>query len=172
MRYACFLILTVVLAQLMPAAATAKAKARVVGWVEYVRIKDVDVKLKAKMDTGATTSSIDAEIIDIKKVAERRRGFTGETAIFSMVDDDGEKKKVFERQIVRYVRIKKKGNGFIRRPVVEMTFCVGGHEVLQEVNLADRGGFLYPVLVGRNMLQHAELVVDPARVFLTRPTCK
>jgi hypothetical protein len=152
----------------MPAA----AKAKQVGWIENVRIKDIDLHLKAKMDTGATTSSIDAEIIDIKKIAPRRRGFTGETAVFSMTDDDGARKKVFERHVVRYVRIKKKDGGYIRRPVVEMTFCIAGHEVMQEVNLADRGNFLYPVLVGRNMLSHAELLVDASRTFLTRPTCR
>lgn len=156
----------------LPAVAQAEVKPRVLGWVENIRIEEVDLNLKAKLDTGATTSSIDAEVLDIKKTGERKKGDTGETIVFSMTDDDGVKKRVFERKVVRYVRIKKKGGaGYIRRPVVEMTFCLGGRLTKEEVNLANRENFIYPVLVGRNMLQHAEILVDASRTFVSRPVC-
>jgi hypothetical protein len=122
------------------------------------------------MDTGAKTSSIDAEIIDIAKSGKSKKDRPGETVVFSV--SAGDEKKTFEREIVRYVRIKKKGGGYIRRPVIEMTFCIAGRNITEEVNLANRENFIYPVLIGRNMMAHADLAIDPSRTLLSRPNCK
>lgn len=153
------------------AAAAVQAKApKRVGWVEEIAIADVGTVVKAKLDTGAKTSSIDAEIIDIRKTGEKTSKKTGETVVFSVSLEKGGS-KTFEREIRRYVRIKKKGGGFIRRPVIEMRFCIAGRMVEEEVNLANREGFVYPVLVGRNMMAHAELMVDSGAKQLSKPTC-
>lgn len=141
-----------------------------VGWVEEVLLSDVGTVMKAKLDTGAKTSSIDSEVIDIRKTGEETKTSTGQTVVFSVKDENGTA-KTFERPIARYVRIKLKGGGFVRRPVITMKFCVGGRSVEEEVNLANRENFIYPVLIGRNMMQHADLMVNPAAKFLTRPTC-
>lgn len=143
---------------------------KVVGWVEEVKIEDVDVTLKAKLDSGAKTSSIDAEIIDIRKEGKPKKGYTGEVVVFS-VKDRADKSNTFERKIVRYVRIKKKNGGYLRRPVIVMEFCIAGRAVREEVNLANRENFIYPVLVGRNMMQHAGLAIDPARTHVSSPHC-
>ena len=151
---------------------TAKVKTARVGWVENVKLRDTDTVLKAKLDTGAQTSSIDAEIIDIVEDAENApSGTTNDKVIFSIVDEVTGKRVVFERFILRYVKIKRKISGTIRRPVVAMTFCIGGRTSREEVNLADRENFVYPVLIGRNMLSHARLIVDASKTFTRRPTC-
>lgn len=142
-----------------------------VGWVEEVRLTDVGSVVKAKMDTGAKTSSIDSEIIDIRKTGKKTKAGTGESVIFSVKTDDGSP-KTFEREIRRYVRIKLKGGGFTRRPVITMNFCIAGRQVEEEVNLANRENFIYPVLVGRNMMAHADLAVNPAVRYLSQPNCK
>jgi len=156
---------------LLALATPAIAKTRV-GWVEHVRLADVGLVVKAKMDTGAKTSSIDAEIIDIVKSGEKKKHATGEKVVFTVMNDELKEKKTFEREIVRYVRIKKKGGGYIRRPVITMTFCIAGKRVEEEVNLANRENFIYPVLVGRNMLADAGLVVDGGATLVTRPHCE
>jgi hypothetical protein len=92
--------------------------------------------------------------------------------VFSILGEDPSRGKTFERKIVRMVRIKKKGGGYIRRPVVEMTFCVAGKTIREEVNLANRENFIYPVLIGRNMMRHAGLLIDPSRTHITNPACK
>lgn len=143
-----------------------------VGWVEVVVLQDVGLRVKAKLDTGAKTSSIDAEIIDIAKSNKTKKFRAGEKVVFTVLGDDPSEKKTFEREIVRYVRIKKKGGGFIRRPVIEMSFCVAGVLVTEEVNLANRENFIYPVLIGRNMMQHAGLLIDASRTFISKPNCK
>lgn len=155
----------------MLAGATAHAKTRV-GWVEHIMIDDVGLAVKAKMDTGAKTSSIDAEIIDIVKSGKKTSKQTGEKVVFTVSGEITGEKKTFEREIVRYVRIKKKGGGYIRRPVIEMTFCIAGERLTEEVNLANRENFIYPVLIGRNMLSHAKLTVDASETLVTRPSCE
>ena len=155
-----------------PALAEAPAKPKTVGWVENVRIQDVDLILRAKLDTGAKTSSLDARVLDTKENADPEIGFTEDTVVFSVMDEATKKARVFERDVLRYVRIKLKGDGYIRRPVVKMTFCIGGRLTEEEVNLAERDNFIYPVLIGRNMMQHANLTINPSRTYMTRPTCK
>lgn len=164
------MLLTVILSMFVVAPASAVELKRV-GWVEEIAVSDVGTVVKAKLDTGAKTSSIDAEIIDIRKVGKETKKTTGDSVVFAVALESG-KKKTFERDVKRYVRIKKKGGGFIRRPVIEMTFCIAGRLINEEVNLANREGFIYPVLVGRNMLQHAKLMVDSGAREATRPTCK
>lgn len=153
------------------APAHAAREQRIIGWAEEILLPDVGSVVKAKMDTGATTSSIDSEIIDIRKTGKAKGDKPGETVVFSIQTEDGTR-KTFEREIQRYVRIKLKGSGYVRRPVIQMRFCIAGRETLEEVNLANRENFVYPVLVGRNMMAHADLVVDPANRHLSQPTCK
>lgn len=157
---------------LASASAQEVRKAKIVGWVENVRIQEVDLILRAKLDTGAKTSSLDARILDTKENPKPPAGFTEDTVVFSVMDDATKKARVFERDVLRYVRIKLKGEGYIRRPVVRMTFCIGGRLTEEEVNLAERTNFIYPVLIGRNMMQHANLVINASRTFMTRPVCK
>jgi hypothetical protein len=152
----------------------------IVGWVEDVYVEAIDTQFKAKLDTGAKTSSIDAKVIDIVEYTpsqgseapskETKKEAAGRI-IFSVVDAEG-KSKTLERDIVRFVRIKRKGNaGFIRRPVVHMRFCLAGRVIDEEVNLAVRQRFIYPVLIGRNMLEKGGLVVDASRMLTSPSTC-
>ena len=127
---------------------------KTVGWVENTSITGVDAVMKAKLDTGATTASINAETPDDDVES-------GGLVKFYFVDSDGNK-TLFERPLVRWVKIKGKD----RRPVVEMNFCVAGAWVEGEASLADRDNFNYPILVGRNLLEKGQLVVDSRRSFV------
>lgn len=163
-----------VILMLMCLGIAAKSEAKggqVVGWVEEVILQDVGLQVKAKMDSGAKTSSLDADVITITKVAKTAQNRTGKKIIFSVQGDRFGKKKTFEREIIRTVKIKKKGGGFVRRPVVKMEFCIANKVVSEEVNLANRENFLYPVLIGRNMMTHAGLFVNPAQTFIASPNC-
>lgn len=137
-----------------------------VGWIEEARIPGIDAPVDVKLDTGATTSSINAEILEQPDGDEESGGMIK----FRYEDEDGNE-AVFERPVVRWVRIKAREGESIRRPVVQMKFCVAGRWIEEEVNLADRDDFNYPVLVGRNMLEQGRLVVDSSQSFVTEPTC-
>lgn len=136
----------------------------VVGWVENVVLDISDIKVKAKLDTGAKTSSIRADVIKVFKKDGKNR------VLYSMKNEDGED-KVFDSALNRWARIKKKEGGFVRRPVITMEICLAGHTIKGEVNLADRPNMIYPVLIGRNMLQD-KFILNPGKTFLTKPVCK
>lgn len=137
-----------------------------VGWVENARILGVESEVDAKLDTGAATTSINAEILEEPDEETEAGGMIK----FQFVGEDGNE-AIFERPVVRWVRIKARDGGSIRRPVVQMKFCIAGRWIEEEVNLADRDEFNYSVLVGRNMLGKARLAVDSSQTFTAEPAC-
>jgi hypothetical protein len=140
----------------------------IVGYIEKVMIPTIDIQYKAKLDTGAHTSSIHAEIIEIveKSEDEEEKGYV----LFSLKGEDGTNTQI-KKDIERMVRIKMKDGKTQRRPTILMDFCIAGSLIEEEVNLTDRGHFNYEVLVGRNMLEKGLFIVDVSKVFTTRPKC-
>ena len=143
----------------------------IMGWVEHVFIDDIDARLKAKLDTGATTSSMRAEVINIVRPAYKEGEKKPKRRVIFQVEDADGKTNTLERELVRWVRIKDKKGGLQRRPVVKMTFCVAGRLVRSEVNLAPRKDFIYPILVGRNMLRDGGIIVDSSKTFTAHARC-
>lgn len=141
----------------------------IVGYIENITIPNIDAKYKAKLDTGAKTSSIHANIIEISKAEEGsdEKGYV----LFSLEKEDGELTQI-KKDIERMVKIKKKDGGVQERPTIVMTFCIADTLIKEEVNLADREHFKYDVLVGRNMLKKALFIVDVSKKFTTRAQCK
>jgi len=140
----------------------------VIGWIEYVAIEGTDIVVKARIDTGAGLASVHAEVVEITKSAD---GAT-EKVVFRVEDKDGNK-KTMQRTIVEWINIKKKGgDGYIKRPVIKLDFCLGGKQVEARANLADRSDFLYPVLIGRNVLKAGDYMIDPEKTFTHEPGCK
>lgn len=142
-----------------------KERKTVLGWVEKATLAGSSHTVKAKLDSGAKTSSVDAEIV---KTFKR----DGKKFVLYRVMLDDNISETYESRILRWVRIKMKNGGFQRRPVVKMHFCIGKKKLVGEVSLAERGHFIYPVLVGRNMLEKGDILVDTSRTFLSKPDCK
>ena len=146
-----------------------KEERPVVGWVEKVKLEDAGFVVKARMDTGAGMASVDAEIIKIEPSKDPSK--LG-TVTFTIRDAD-DQPKVLKREIVEWQEIKRKGGkGYMKRPVVKMKLCIAGKKILGRVNLADRANFLYPVLIGRNILKTGDFMIDPTKKFVHRPTCR
>lgn len=139
------------------------------GWLEFVRIQGADLRMDAKLDTGAKTSSIHAEILS---APDRRSSNDDEEQIvvFRINNEQGEERTI-ESELIRWAAIKKKSGGVLYRPVVTMDFCIGGNLLSGEVTLADRGHFNYEVLVGRNMLQAGRILVDPSEIYTDKSRC-
>lgn len=144
----------------------AEAKTQTVGWIENAQISGVEQEVKAKLDTGATTTSINAEILEQPEDETESGGMIR----FRFTNGEGVE-ETFELPIVRWVRIESRNGPDIRRPVVWMKLCVAGQWIEEEVNLADRDDFNYPVLIGRNMLKKGKLVVDSSRTFTIEAAC-
>lgn len=140
------------------------------GWLEHVRIADLDIELDAKLDTGATTSSIHAEILS----KPNRKKFDDEDEprdiVFKVINEDGDERTI-ETKVVRWAAIKTKKAGVIYRPVVDLEFCLGGRLIEDEVTLADRAHFNYETLIGRNMLKKAGIIVDSSEIYTKKARC-
>jgi hypothetical protein len=152
-----------------PKAAVAKpAKPRIIlGRIEYIVLQDVHIKLKARIDTGAGLSSLHVKILEITKTPE------GEERIRFQIADGQGGHKTLSRKIVDWANIKVMGSEERnRRPIVRLDVCLGGKRLEGRVTLSDREGFLYPMLIGRNLLNTGKFLVDPGAKYLRDPGCE
>jgi hypothetical protein len=139
----------------------------VIGWVERVVMQDVDMQVKARIDTGASVSSLDANILELEAGSDG----SGEKVRFRIKNGE-EESAVIERTIVEWSEIKGKGtSSTIRRPVVTLDICLGGKRLEGRINLADRSRFLYPVLIGRNLIRTGGFLVDSDKTYMRDPGC-
>lgn len=132
----------------------------IVGRIEYVDVMSISMRKKARIDTGAETTSIDAsDITEFERDGEKWVQFT-------IVDRSTEEVSKIKARVVRNVRIKQHGIENVRRIVVELDLRMGPLQESIEVTLADRERFDYPILIGRNFLR-GKAVVDVSRKYLT-----
>ena len=108
----------------------------IVGFVEPVMIlgKEKQQRLLARVDSGATSSSID------KKVAE-----------------DLDLGPVIGQKLI------KNANGQSRRDVIKVRLQIGDEEYEEDFTLADRSRMNFPVLLGRNILEQ-NFLIDPKKL--------
>jgi len=158
------IVLTAILSMLLASTAHSNVKV-ILGWVEAVGVGPDNVTLMAKLDTGATTSSMHAT--NIKRF---RRG--GKRYVrFQLSDGNGGYGPQLERRLVRIVRIKRHDGDFERRPVVELPVCLADLERVVEFSLVDRSNFDHPVLLGRSALS-GFVLVDPQIDGTSEPICQ
>ncbi len=135
----------------------------IIGEVEKVTFMSKGLKLKARIDTGAETSSLG---VDDQQPFER----DGKKWLrFSVKDPANEKLISFERPIVRTASIKRHGAEDMKRPVVKLKIMLGNIEMERQFTLADRSKYTFPVLIGRNVLS-GKYLVDVNRKFSTKQT--
>lgn len=141
----------------------AHGELQVLGEAEWAHLPEHDITWKARIDSGATTTSVHA--IDIQDF--ERDG--DDWVRFVLRNDETDESIEVEREVTRTVKIVKRGGeGHQRRPVVMMDIAIGEVERRIEVNLTDRTGFDYPVLIGRNYLSGTALI-DVSRNYIQQP---
>ena len=90
-------------------------------------------KVKAKIDTGATRSSIDAVLAAMLQLSP--------LITFKLI---------------------KSASGKNLRPLMKVKVRIKGKQITSEMTIADRGEMKYPVLIGQNMLKKGFLI-DPSK---------
>jgi len=141
---------------LTPVIASAEDKIRI-GLVEDVILLPSGVKIPARIDTGAATSSLDARELKIHdNIAE-----------FKLPQKYGGSKLTLP--VVGWKTIRS-AESRERRPIVEMELCVGPKRLLIQVNLNDRSMVKYPLILGRNVLKK-NFVVDCMHQHCLPPSC-
>ena len=132
----------------------------VVGALEHVYLSGTDLRLGARIDTGADTSSIDARDIELFTRNQSR------WVRFKIPDTKGEL-VTMEQPVTRFVRIKRHGLENDRRPVITMDARIGSIKRPTQFTLRSREDYEYPILVGARFLE-SKAIVDVSREFVAR----
>jgi len=140
------------------------ANKSVVGRSEWIGLPDVGTYLKARVDSGANTSSLSAsEITRFERDGDNwvrfKLGVTDEDVVVDGVRDDW-----IEAPVERRVRILQ-ASGEESRPVVSLMMTLGPIRESVEFTLNDRTHLNYPVLLGRRFLMDIA-VIDVAETYL------
>ena len=135
----------------------------IVGWVEKAAVTRDNVILKAKIDTGARNSSLHCGCITTtqengeKKIRLKLTTYKGETL-------------ELEKKVIRRAKVKRHDGKMQIRDVIKLDICLGSVRKEVEVNLIDRTGLNYQLLIGRSFLD-GDFLVDPGKQFLNSPKC-
>jgi ribosomal protein S6--L-glutamate ligase len=140
----------------LPIASAQLLKEKVlIGRVEWVSMPELKVKHKARIDTGAKTTSLHA--INIEEVEQRGEMFVK----FQTVDSEG-KTVEFVRKVDTTQKVSNTSGFVSKRYVIKEKIKIGNIEREVLVNLNDRTKMEYKFLIGRNLLL-GRFIVDVAR---------
>jgi hypothetical protein len=134
-----------------------------VGWVERVCLCPGGFIIPAKVDTGAVSCSLHAP--DIHEYDRDGKKWVR----FHLNDFQG-KERTIEQPVVGKRRIKRHFGGYQERMVIRLQVCLGTYCKDVDVNLVDRTGFEFPMLIGRNFME-GSLVVNPSAKNTVEPVC-
>ncbi|MCE0496285.1 ATP-dependent zinc protease family protein [Vibrio salinus] len=142
-------------------------KTIILGSVEKATIDMINETLDARVDTGAKTSSINAE--DIEKF--ERNG--AEWVRFHIANNKNKKEKQWiEAPVIRSVKIRQATNeNAQKRLVVKLWVTVGNIHENTEFTLADRSQMSHPLLLGREFIRDIALV-DVSKQYIHTKSSK
>ncbi|WP_051216237.1 ATP-dependent zinc protease family protein [Ferrimonas futtsuensis] len=138
----------------------------VLGEVERVFVQESGMAFETRVDTGAESSSIDAQNITLFE----RDG--KQWVRFDVSNREGDKAgaKTVEARVVRIAQIKKgAADGMQDRPVILARLKLGNYVAETELNLNDRSHLDYPLLLGRKFIKDIA-VVDVSRKHVQAPS--
>ncbi len=128
-----------------------------VGATEEVILSPWGLSFPARIDTGADLSSLDARDLVVRNnVAEFKLGKRWGSRRLRL-------------PVIEWRHIQT-SLGTEKRPVVEVSICLGSKLFRTPVTLKDRSEMLYPFLVGRTALS-GKFLVDASRSKTAKPAC-
>lgn len=145
------------------AASPAFSEPIVIGWLENIHFAAVKMPIKAKIDTGAKTSSLG--VLE-SKVIQR----DGVEWVRFAIRAGSDETVTLERKLTRRTTIRRANTPISERLVVTLRTCLGGYQKDAEFTLSKRTGMNYSVLIGRRFLAD-KFVVAASEKYLTKPEC-
>ena len=133
----------------------------VLGWREWAVLPQLGLpRMRAKIDTGARTSALHVD-------AQWRFVERGAPWVGFRVRCGPRRERTVEASapLLDEREVADSGGHRGLRPFLRTPLLLAGQAREVEINLTDRGGMLFPLLVGRSALGGA-FTVDPARSFL------
>ena len=108
-------------------------KRKTISLIEDVRLEDGQI-YKAKIDTGADSSSIDQKLV--KRLGE---------------------KELLPPKTIRSAL------GRSQRPMIMLEIELGGQRIKKGFTISDRSALKYKVLIGKDILKKGEFLIDPLK---------
>jgi hypothetical protein len=133
--------------------ATAGGNKQIVGATEVIEIQPLKLQFKARIDTGAKTSSIHAEDIEIDLNGDAQ----GKPIAFRLINKQGESQMIHSH-VARLIKVKT-SEGSETRYAVPLAINWKNTSKTVLVTLNDRKHMQYGMLLGRNWLQ-GDFIVD------------
>jgi hypothetical protein len=135
----------------------------ILGEEEWVWLDSIQSFFKARIDTGATTSSLNA--VDIQ-IFERDGKEWARFNLNHTFEGNGDNSEIVEAPVVRWVKVRQStAEQAERRPVIEAWVKLGQLHEKAQFTLADRSHMTYPVLLGREFFKDIALV-DVGKKFV------
>ncbi len=135
-----------------------------VGWREKIELLDFDNSIvKAKMDTGARTSSLHATHISEKEELEKKYV----TFRLKTIINDSVKYKFFKCELKEWRIVKNSGGDEEYRPVINIRIKIGAKKMKIEVTLTQRSRMSYDMLIGRTALRK-KFLIDSGKSYTTK----
>ncbi|ERB63801.1 ATP-dependent zinc protease [Vibrio coralliilyticus OCN008] len=133
----------------------------ILGEQEWVYVPGLEENFKARIDTGATTSSISAtDVVEFER--------DGKDWVKFKIEHDGVKSKEIALPVERWVKIRQSSaEKSERRAVVESWIQIGDLKEKTEFTLADRTHLKFPLLLGRSFFKDVA-VVDVNKKFVQK----
>jgi hypothetical protein len=134
-----------------------------VGWKEYVAFPEWGLKkVRAKIDTGAYSSVLDAVSYEIRETAN---GTLVAHLCLAPKRRHPERLVTVETPVLRMVTVRNSGGLVEKRPLVEALIRLGPLEKRIRMTVTNRVGMRYRMLLGRHALA-SSCVVDVSRKYL------
>ncbi|MBC8377063.1 MAG: ATP-dependent zinc protease [FCB group bacterium] len=136
-------------------------KMPVVGWREWVELPDLGVKsIKAKVDTGARSSSLHAFGMETFKKDDR------DWVRFNLHPIQRRSKPTIlaEAEVLEYRSVRSSSGKASLRPVIITTLNILGQSYKVELTLASRDKMGFRMLLGREAIR-SKFLVDSGRSF-------
>lgn len=138
-----------------------------IGWREWTALPEWGVPhLKAKVDTGARTSSLHAFNLEWFE----REGKAWVRFEIHPWQRSAEESIAAEAPVIDTRDVKNSSGGIDRRPIIQTVVVIAGHEIEAEVTLTRRDEMGFRMLIGREAIRR-RFLVDSGRSYLGgRPT--
>jgi hypothetical protein len=132
------------------------------GWREWVQLPELDLCfLESKIDTGARSSSLDAEPIEeFRRQKQRWIRFL----VFAGTDLSMSGQKV-EARLVGFRDVRSSTGHLTHRPVIQTLVQLGSNQWPIELTLSNRRQMGFRLLLGRSAIE-SRFHIDASRSFL------
>ncbi len=151
-------------------AGSTSSNRRIVGWREWLSLPDLGIPaIKAKLDSGARSSALHVEGIEEFK----RDGADWVRFTLHPTSRSRARKRAGSRAIARWIEaplsdrreVTDSSGDVSLRPFIRTDVVIAGERYEIEINLTNRRGMLFPMLLGRTAMS-GRLCIDPAQSYV------